>query len=516
MAAKKPVELFAGVPIEVNVPHLFFDTGGSTGSLGCFALDEQNRPVLLSCSHVLFPGFKANADMAVYYPNYSCTGGGTRVAAPAFNPSLKAIPDKDSEGGYKEGFVDGKWFGGFKEVLGPKWVPAPSPVTPFTLLRNQVCSLTDCAYAWLDPGVKYTNELPIVGGRIPITGINTDYLSLIGPDAGVAPKREQYLRVVSPNNKGQVLYATMLFDEVEHSSSTTIVLEPDATHRDRRIVTPIFERGITPDLAGAGSKTNIKYMIFLPRPKPIDGEPDYTKHYGSKDLLSFDQGDSGSVVIDHQGRIVAMVNFRFEFNPYIMLKRPKDQQRIEFQRAGFVGVATPIETVLDHLKLHIPQGQVLSGTVPGTIHEDGYLVVPGFLPDPVLAERLAGMALVRDQLRRSRRGRVILAKIGRHRSEIQHLLAAVRPVGAAWRSFGGPAYYHHFLRAITDRAHVIPRVINGNSRSRLAAAMLQVLCAHGSLGLRRDLERYGKWLLNAIDAVERIDDVPAIAAGRVH
>ncbi|MBZ9772623.1 hypothetical protein [Mesorhizobium sp. CO1-1-8] len=516
MAHDKPVELFAGVQIEVNVPHAFIDTGGSTGSLGCFALDEQNRPVMLSCSHVLFPGYKASADMAVFYPNYSCTGGGTRVATPDFDPKKKAIPDDGAEGGYKGGYVDGKWFGGFKDVPGDKWVAAPSVETPFTTLHNQLCSLTDCAVARLDPGVKYSNELPITGGRIPITGINTDYLSLIGPNAGVSPKPEQYLRIVSPNNKGRVVYATMLFDEVDSSSNTTVVLEPDATHPEARIVTPIFEKGITPDIAGVGGKTSIRHMILLPRPEPIDGEPDYTKHYGSAPVLGFDQGDSGSVVIDHQGRIVAMVIIRVGFNPYIMLKRKKDQERIEFQRADFVGICTPIETVFAHLKLHLPDGQVLSGIVPGTAPEEGRLIVPGFSPDPVLAARLASISVIRDQLRTSRRGRVILAKINRHRYELQHLLAANRAVNATWRSLGGPAFYHHCLTAITKPTHVIPNVINGVSRRRLATALLPLLAAHGSRALRRDIDRYGRWLLAAIDGVERIEDVPVIVAGRVH
>ncbi|WP_419695425.1 hypothetical protein ACN2CC_02160 [Mesorhizobium muleiense] len=515
MVEKKPIELFAGVPIEINVPHSVIDLGGGSGSLGCFALDERNKPVLLSCSHVLFPGYKASADMAVYYPNYSCTGGGTRVASPYFDPKKKAKPDSKSEGGYKEGYVDGKWFGGFDETLGIRQVPSPNEAKPWKDEPNLSCSLTDCAFAYLDPGIKYRNELPIVGGRIPITGINTDFKSLVGPDAGVAPKREQYLRVVSPNNKGRVLFATMLFDYVEHVSSTTITLEPDATHPTPRIITPIFEKGITPDIAGAGSKTSIKHMILLPRPPPIEGEPDYTKHYGAADVLSFDNGDSGSIVIDYQGRAVAMVIFRFRLVPDIMIKRG-DRERIEFRRGGDVAVCTPIETVLNHLKLHIPQGQVLSGAVPGTVPEEGRLVVPGFSPDPVLAARLAGMAVVRDRLRTSRRGRVILAKIGRHRGELQHLLAANRAVSATWRNLAGPAFYHHCLTAITDPRHVIPQMINGVSRRRLTAAMLPLFSVHGGRALRRDIERYGRWLLDAIDRVERIDDVPAIVAGPVH
>ncbi|GAA3169540.1 hypothetical protein [Nonomuraea salmonea] len=55
-------------------------------------------------------------------------------------------------------------------------------------------------------------------------------------------------------------------------------------------------------------------------------------------------------------------------------------------------------------------------------------------------------------------------------------------------------------------------MINGVSRARLAGTMLSLLLQHAGPALRRDLERYGQKLIDALLPVETMQDVPAALA----
>lgn len=481
-----PPFITAGASIETN-------HNKGAGSLGCFARDSGGHPVLLSCAHVLFPGFKIIDKLAVYSPDYSsCCSGGVRVGRPVYDPNQKAQPTEGNEwvGGYHEG----QWTGGFN------WIPAKVRVMGTAV--NGHASETDCAMARLDPGVKFHNAWQVdLGGTvttIPIKGAVTDGLGIgKGPPVGTLPSHEQYVRVYNAVN-GRLRFGTMLSNTLS---------EPDVTDPDRIVM----RMGISdPRDHGHGSKTNVNQFLILPRPSPIPGQS-LKDSYHNGEELSFEGGDSGSVVINHENRVVAMIIRAGPIDEYFKL----DRTAPEFAHIGNIATATPIGPILERLQVEIPAVEDgWSGTAPSAGDP-----VHIFLDRPSSAAELAQQRAVehlREQLRTSVLGRLLLGKIGQHRREVRQLLTSTRSVAAAWQAMQGAAFYHHCVQGVRTPRHSIPTVINGVSRAQLVDTMLPLLIRHAGPVLRRDLERYGRVVAGMLLPVETIQDVPvALARPRV-
>jgi hypothetical protein len=499
----------AGTQIEVSNTRLIGDVS-RTGALGCFALDKTGRPVLLTCSHVMFPGFLAGPRFGVYQPDYSsCCSGGDKIATPVYNPNDAAS------------YKDGKWKGGFLIQVGQTYRPGPMGV-PKKTANNETCSLTDCAIARLDPGVPFSNVLKAPGGDIKINGVNREVLDVLGPLAGTTPKREEYVRVFTPRDGGKLIYGTITWKFTEEVVDS---IKVDDTPGAERRVTPIFNNGFSDKSAEqeetAGVLPYINQFIILPRPEPDftkTGKKDYEKFYQKKDqTLNFDHGDSGSVVIDHQGRVIAQIIAKMPFIAEEFVRHPEHRKLIEFTSVAWVGIASPIRGILDQLEITIPPNG-FSGTAPSA-GATARVFVPGLPEDLELAAQRRGVERLREGLRASRRGKLILGKIGLHRQEVRRLFATVRPIAAAWRELNGQAFYHHCVRSAGDPGRVIPASINGVTRARLAEVLLPLFARYGSPALRRDLERHGAWAADALLHVSTLDDVPPSVArvrGRCH
>src|SRR5262249_58802827 len=98
-------------------------------------------------------------------------------------------------------------------------------------------------------------------------------------------------------------------------------------------IPPIFRDAFvvgSPELReAAGAAPPINQFVILPRPKPIPGESDYTKFYAQADqMLTFDHGDSGSLVLNHQGKVIAQIVGGFPFIPEIFVRDQADRNRI--------------------------------------------------------------------------------------------------------------------------------------------------------------------------------------------
>ncbi|MEU8359906.1 hypothetical protein AB0C27_28220 [Nonomuraea sp. NPDC048882] len=477
-----PPFVTAGASIETN-------HNKGPGSLGCFARDSGGHPVLLSCAHVLFPGFKVIDKFAVYSPDYSsCCSSGVRIGRPVYDPNQKAQPTEGEE--WVGGYHDGQWTGGFN------WIPAK--VRVMGTVVNGHASETDCAMARLDPGVKFHNAWQVNLGStvtsIPIKGAVTDGLGIgKGPPVGTLPSHEQYVRVYNAVN-GRLRFGTMLSNTLS---------EPDVADPDRIIM----RVGMSdPRDHGTGSKTNVNQFMILPRPSPIPGQS-LSDSYHNGEELTFESGDSGSVVINHENRVIAMIIRAGPIDEYFKL----DRSAPEFAHVGNLGIATPIGPVLERLQVEIPAAEDgWSGTTPsagGPVH-----IFLGRPPSNVDLAQRRGVEQLREQLRTSLLGRLLLGKIGQHRREVRELLTSVRPVAAAWQAMQGAAFYHHCVQGVRAPGHTIPTVINGVSRAQLAETMLPLLLRHAGPVLRRDLERYGPKMIGLLLPVETIQDVPLVLA----
>jgi len=221
---------------------------------GAFArVKGTTRPVILSCSHVIFPGFVAVPHQGVYQPKVQlvllerregCVRG-LRPEEIGFLRILRAVSSADTR--------TAKWFGGFNNFPGTKvgfggTKDKGGPREQYGL-RNRYARprrevqervarwdgdqrgdpQTDSAWAWARARLL---EEP-------------------------APTTEQYVRVFSPRiNK--VIYGTML----SHRNAPTQIRVTDP----ERIVYPfIIENS---DDADSGIKPSIDQFLILPRPAP--------------------------------------------------------------------------------------------------------------------------------------------------------------------------------------------------------------------------------------------------------
>ncbi len=198
-----PPVYHAGMPLESNGPSLEVTSG--QGSLGCFAQDKEGKTVLLTCAHVMFPGFGALPQVGIYQPDHStCCSSGPKIATPVIDGSLGDITKWDN----------GKYVAGFKIKLGDF-----RNDDGITFKKNARCSQTDCAIARLDPGTKFENVIHYeakVGSkteprRIEIKGAVDSLVLNPGPKLGtVPPTKEQYVRIYLPQS-GRLLYGTFVY-----------------------------------------------------------------------------------------------------------------------------------------------------------------------------------------------------------------------------------------------------------------------------------------------------------------
>lgn len=229
-------------------------------------------------------------------------------------------------------------------------------------------------------------------------------------------------------------------------------------------------------------------------------------------MLTFDHGDSGCVVVNHQGKVIAQIVGGFPFFPELFVRQPSERGLIEFTSVKNVAFASPIRGILEQLQITIPGGG-FAGTVPSA-GESVRVFVPGLRDDPQLAADRQAVARLREGLRTSRHGKLLLGKIGQHRREVRELLATVRAIAVTWRDLHGPAFYHHCVRSARDASHIIPTSVNGVTRDQLLEAMLPLFAQYGSAALRRDIERYSPWAREALLSVALLHDIPASVARR--
>jgi hypothetical protein len=502
-ASKKKTEppvYRAGMKITTAIPasifaRVFHQEDDAQGTLGCFAREKgSGRPVLLSCSHVLFPDFIAAPSLGVFQPNYSlCCCSGERIAEPVFDPRVPATDD--GYGNPIGGYRDGKWYGGFdvrtKAVrIRGAWVKGPA-------------SDVDCATARLLPGIRFHNAWP---DGTPIKGIVSDVSELVaGPRFGSPVRPDQYVRAYVPR-LGRVIHGTLLrwrregaapFEgEVPDFPDPNFVVNPWGVGDNKK-----------------GVRTNANQLLILPRAAPNERVDD---------LQGFRDTDSGAIVIDHRNRVIGMIcrAARLDdlFKPEMIESTPELAQLASHSflfEVGPIAVANVIGLVLDHLGIEIPAVEAgWSGTVPA----DGAAAFPRALPSPLLAEELARkatLARLGEAIGATREGRFWLGKIRQHAEEIRRLLAVVRALAAAWRDLQGPAYLHHVVTALGDPRHVIPDRINGVSRERLLATLLPLVLRHASPALRRDVERHGARAAAIVTGISTLDGLPAaIRRGR--
>lgn len=193
------------------------------------------------------------------------------------------------------------------------------------------------------------------------------------------------------------------------------------------------------------------------------------------------KGDSGSLLLDEQGKVVGLVwagNSETPFgnawaNRIDVVER---ELRIKIDPASAIGdtqVVARIES--GDLRARVEPVEELSrpaaargADAPMTLRES---VEHDLLPLP--------------------RGRAIYDLYFRHHMEVRELLDTNRRVALVWHRQGGPGIIQSVLDAVRSRDSAIPSTVRGKRWADRVKAILAIFAEHGSPQLRRDIASFG-------------------------
>jgi hypothetical protein len=182
----------------------------------------------------------------------------------------------------------------------------------------------------------------------------------------------------------------------------------------------------------------------------------------------FGSGDSGSIVVDEQNRVVGLMHSRGASSPAPLLD---------------LIVACPINAVMNAMQIDIPP-ESASTPHSGPLLEDVPLQEAPGITDP---ELLRYQRLVKQ----SPTG-LFFHDLGfRHGPEVVQLVHHCRPVTVAWHRSQGPAWAAHFINSARDASYQVPSDVKGITQKMVLERMAEALSKHGSDALRRDIETHG-------------------------
>jgi hypothetical protein len=265
-------------------------------------------------------------------------------------------------------------------------------------------------------------------------------------------------------------FGVVVGSEVEKTGTTTghtkgVILETIVTTQNYKNGPPI-PRFLFP-IAGDGdpevdAPKTINQFFIMPKP----GFPKCA-----------DEGDSGAVVVNSQKQVIGLITNALEVTPSVrqLLNLPPHVQML--------GKANPIHTVMTALNIEIPPN------FSGTKITHGELIDlqrdSKFEDEEVLEGQIVAL---RRQLEAMPLGKVLLQEMDTHRREVLRLVNQNRRVGVAWQRQRGPAFAAHCFKSFREPDHVVPKEIEGITRSCVLKTMAEVLKTYGSEPLREMIE----------------------------
>ena len=213
--------------------------------------------------------------------------------------------------------------------------------------------------------------------------------------------------------------------------------------------------------------------------RPIDTET-YEIESGQKAFSN--TGDSGSVILDVEDKIVGLLTSTVRDFPWLTLANHIDN------------VLAALEAKGHKIKLAMSPGSGNSSGVFVSHKRREYRYKSEEYP---LLERLAQTEL----------GDILIPLIARHRVEVLNLVSHCRPVTVAWQRHQGPAFFAHFLNSSRQADYQIPHEVIGISRQTLLLRMVTILREQGTESLKSDIEKYALDLINyaiELNSVEKL------------
>ncbi len=206
----------------------------------------------------------------------------------------------------------------------------------------------------------------------------------------------------------------------------------------------------------------------------------------AENALMANEGDSGSVVVNNQNQVVALI-FSVPIN-----RNPDGSITPTGEARAF-----PIMNVMSRLGV-----SVLSSGTANSIPLSG---ISEPLVKPIRASNYINA--FEKQLRAIPQGEMFLNILYDHRKEVMDLINDNREVKVAWHRMNGPEYIGHIIKNFSDPQHTVPADINGYSLQNLLIKMSEVLEKNGSISLAKAVDDYSAFAFNFADQYENIDSL---------
>jgi hypothetical protein len=202
-------------------------------------------------------------------------------------------------------------------------------------------------------------------------------------------------------------------------------------------------------------------------------------------------GDSGSVVVDTQRKIVGLL----WATPFIDIKTVKDPFTVRLPSGE--GTILYIRPVFSKMGLSETDGVIPPGSpAAGPVMTDVELT-----PPPQVMRDLAAA------LSRLPAGRQLIELVRRYGERIAHLVHEHRRVKVAWHRAQGPAFATAALRAHQRGDGVLPKEINGVTLTESLRRMREVLLREGDEQLRDAVLAHGD---DIVALSEHASSIPAL------
>lgn len=243
-----------------------------------------------------------------------------------------------------------------------------------------------------------------------------------------------------------------------------------------------YTQGVVVDIGGAvagpkiilpdGKETRIRpNQIII---WPADTETYVDDHWG-RQIAFGNEGDSGSVVLDSENKIIGLFFSSDE----------KSTNKT-------IGIANHIALVLKNLKDHGHEIELKKSPAGGSV---------GMFYQTATPPKISLEGLVRESTT------TVAALIRKHRIEIAELIDRCRPVTVCWQRKHGPAFVAAVLRSTREPSYVLPTEINGITRLDLLLNMSLVLSHYGSPSLKEDLGEHGLAVLKELSEADNVRSV---------
>jgi hypothetical protein len=215
---------------------------------------------------------------------------------------------------------------------------------------------------------------------------------------------------------------------------------------------------------------------------------------GDAGVLFSAHGDSGSLIVDVNGKVVGLL-FAGDEPPSPPAPGPAPDP------STFQTFANHIEEVLTSMNIRLPA----TAEVPAAT-----LALAGFRADTVtapLADAPGFFAELTDRLSASAVGTALLDAIRRHGRDVVELVNHHRRVTVAWHRGQGPAWLTAFARSVRHPEYRMPAELGGVSRTQAVSDLHAALLAEGTDELRADLRDLPGFVLSALAGCETVEEL---------